>query len=219
MVRVPFVAAISRNQTRAELAADGAVHAVGLIGAVAGAVALIGFAIYRGSAPAIAAVSIYAATLVLMLLCSALYNIARKSRRRELFRRLDHAGIFAMIAGTYTPFTTLFLEGAWSIAMTASVWLVAGLGIALKLWRPDRLERFSTAMYLAMGWIGIVAFKPLQNTMELPVLVLIAAGGALYTIGVLFHHWERLPFQNAIWHGFVVSAAGVHYGAIFYSIV
>lgn len=219
MARAPYVSAAARDQSRAELAADGAVHAVGLIGAVGGAATLIGFAIYSGSAPTVAAVSIYAAALVLMLICSTLYNVLRKSRRRELFRRFDHAGIFAMIAGTYTPLTILYLEGVWSIALLSSVWLVAGLGIVLKLWRPEFLDRFSTAMYLAMGCIGFVAVRPLLDSMEASVMILVVIGGALYTIGVLFHHWERLPFQNAIWHGFVVAAAGVHYGAIFYSIV
>ena len=208
-----------RVPSRGELVADGVVHAVGLALGVIGAVALIAIAALKHSHIEIIAVSIYAAGMILMFSCSALYNLARKSRYREFFQRLDHSGIFLMIAGTYTPFTTLMLNGTWAVALTALVWSVALVGIVIKLVWPRRLEGVTTGLYIALGWVGIVALEPLFMSLGIAVLVLLGIGGALYTLGVIFHLWERLPYQNAIWHGFVVAGAGTHYGAVLSSLV
>lgn len=208
-----------RIPSRGELVADGVVHVVGLALGVIGAVALIAIAALKHSHIEIIAVSIYAAGMILMFSCSALYNLARKSRYREFFQRLDHSGIFLMIAGTYTPFTTLMLNGTWAVALTALVWSVALVGIVIKLVWPRRLEGVTTGLYIALGWVGIVALEPLFMSLGIAVLVLLGIGGALYTLGVIFHLWERLPYQNAIWHGFVVAGAGTHYGAVLSSLV
>ncbi|MGE3904564.1 MAG: hemolysin III family protein, partial [Reyranellaceae bacterium] len=149
-----------------------------------------------------------------MLICSAAYNLARNSRRRALLRRFDHAAIFAMIAGTYTPFTTLRLDGGWGAGLTAAVWTVATIGIALKLWKPHLVERASIPLYLALGWTIVVAVNPLLGALDPSTLVLLAVGGLLYTLGVAFHVWERLPYQNAAWHACVLAAAAVHYAAV-----
>ena len=142
------------------------------------------------------------------------FNIfQRSSRRRDWLRRFDHAAIFAMIAGTYTPFTTL-LDGAWSTPLTAVIWSVAAIGIALKLWQPRRIEAISVALYLGLGWIGLIALHPFMEALDTATLALLATGGILYSVGVVFHLWRRLPYHNAIWHGFVLVAAGLHYCAI-----
>lgn len=207
-----------RIPSRGELVADGVVHAIGIAFGVVGSIILIALAALHHSYVEVIAVSIYAAGMILMFSCSALYNLARKSRYREFFQRLDHSGIFLMIAGTYTPFTMLMLKGNWAIFLMTIVWTVALIGIVIKLCWPRRLEGVTTGLYIALGWVGIIALEPIFTSLGVAALVLLGVGGALYTIGVLFHLWERLPYQNAIWHGFVVAAASTHYGAVLSSI-
>jgi hemolysin III len=204
---------VSRDLLTRELAADGVVHALGLAFGVAGAVTLVVLSVLDGHPVLLTPLFVYAAGLVAMLGCSAAYNLRRSSPRRDLLRRLDHAAIFAMIAGTYTPFTTL-LSGAWSAVLTASIWSVAAIGMAMKLCRPRHIERVSIALYLALGWIGLVAVGPFLASLDTATLVLLAGGGLLYTVGVAFHVWKTLPYHNAIWHGFVLAGAIVHYVAV-----
>jgi len=216
--------AAPRAQSRRELAADAIVHALGLASGVAGAIALVSLIAARdgargGNALELAAILIYAAGLIAMLGCSAAYHLARKHPRRDLLQRFDHAAIFAMIAGTYTPFTVLALEGGWSVVLTTLIWSVAIVGIVLKLWQPRRFRSLSAAPYLLLGWVGLSAFFPLLGAVGPLTLSLIVIGGLLYSVGALFHVWERLPFQNAIWHGFVVAAAAVHYAAVVSGVV
>jgi hemolysin III len=197
-----------------ELAVDRLVHGLGLSLGLPAALAIVVVAAAEGGWSEIVPASLYAAGLLAMLLCSAAYNVLQANRRRDWLRRLDHAAIFAMIAGTYTPFT-LRLERGWASGLTAGIWAVAAVGMAAKLWGPRRgIAALSTGLYLALGWIGLVALGPFMASLAAPTLVLLAAGGVLYTAGVAFHHWSRLPYQNAIWHGFVLAAAGVHYLAV-----
>lgn len=207
-------APIVRPPSRPELWADGIVHALGLVAGAAGTITLGALVVLQGDWFAAIPMAVYAFGLMAMLVCSAAYNLARNSRRRALLRRFDHAAIFAMIAGTYTPFTTLRLEGGWAAGLTAAVWGVALLGIVLKLWKPHLVERASIPLYLALGWIIVVALNPLLGALEPSTLILLGVGGLLYTLGVVFHIWERLPFQNAAWHACVLAAACVHYAAV-----
>ena len=200
--------------------ADRWVHVLGLGLGPPAALGVVLVAALDGAQGQLAPVALYAAGLLAMLGCSAAYNLGRvstrrSSRRHDWLRRLDHAAIFAMIAGTYTPFT-LKLERGWAIGLTSAVWALAAAGIAFKLLqlRPARLHFLSVALYLALGWIGLLALGPFTASLATDTLVLLAIGGALYTAGVVFHLWQRLPYQNAIWHGFVLVAAGVHYAAV-----
>jgi hemolysin III len=197
-----------------ELTADGIVHALGVTLGLAGAIAIMVMAALRLAPSQIAPIFIYAAGLVAMLGCSAAYNLLRSNRRRDLLRRFDHAAIFAMIAGTYTPFTTLRLDGAWAYGLTAGIWAVAGLGIAVKLWQPHRIQRLSIFLYLALGWIGVIAVQPFLTALGASTLMLLAIGGALYSVGVIFYVWRSLPYHTAVWHCFVLVAASVHYFAV-----
>jgi len=197
-----------------ELAADRIVHLVGVALGVTGAIAIIVIAAVMRRLDDLPPILIYAMGLLAMLGCSAAYNMFRTSRWRDWLRRFDHAAIFAMIAGTYTPFTLLGLKGAWSIGLTAVIWAVAAAGIAIKLLKPDRIETVSIWLYLALGWIGVVAAGPFVAAFDPVILSLLAAGGILYSSGVVFHLWHRLPYHNAIWHGFVLAAAAVHYAAV-----
>jgi len=203
-----------RRPSGGELVADGVVHALGVGLGLPAALGLVIAAAVSDTTGQLAPVALYAAGLIAMFGCSAAYNVFRRSRRRDWLRRFDHAAIFAMIAGSYTPFTVLRLGGAWSAGLTAGIWAVACLGIAAKLCQPRWIEPISVALYLALGWIGVVAAGPFRETMEPATLVLLAAGGSIYSAGVIFHLWRRLPYHNAIWHGFVLVAAGVHYAAV-----
>jgi len=202
--------------SRAELLADGAVHGVGIAGAAAAAVFLLGATATAGDARALVAAAVYAAALTAMPWASAAYNLAPAPRWRELLRRLDQAVIFVLIAGTYTPFGLVALGGVLGSALLALVWIVAAVGVVSKLWRPGWLDtRRSVALYLALGWCALPAIGPLAGALAPATLALLGLGGLLYTVGVIFHLWTTLPFHNAIWHAFVVVAAGCHVFAVF----
>lgn len=212
-------AAIPRDPSRHELAADCIIHILGIAGGSIGGATLVALIAARGDWLELGALVIYAVGIVAMFGCSAAYNLARTSRWRAAFQRCDHAAIFVMIAGTYTPFTLVRLDGAWSWGLTTAVWLIAGIGMLIKLCRSCDLRYASVAPYLLLGWIGLIAIDPLFRSLGWETLGLIGLGGALYTIGVGFHVWNRLPFQNAIWHGFVLAAASVHYAAVLHGVV
>lgn len=197
-----------------ERVVDEQIHWLGVLAAALAAAWLIAAVATPGRAAVVIAAVIYAAALLAMLGCSAAYNLNSDSTRRELLRRFDHAAIFLMIAGTYTPFTMTKLSGTWSTAMTAGIWTIASAGIAIKLFGSRPFEGTSVVAYLALGWIGLVALRPLAVALDLETLVLLGVGGVLYTLGVIFHLWRSLPFQNAVWHAFVLSAAGCHYIAV-----
>jgi hemolysin III len=163
-------------------------------------------------------VAIYAACVVAMFACSAAYNFAG-ARRRPLLRRFDHAAIFLMIAGSYTPFTTQSLTGGWAIGMTAAVWTLALAGAAAKLLLPGLARGFWIGLYLALGWAALAALKPLLAALSLAALILLAAGGILYSLGVVVYARRSLPFRRAIWHGFVLAAAGTQYAAVLIGVV
>lgn len=199
----------------AEYRADRVVHITGLLVAPFAAAGLLLTALLaRGSSLAAFGVAVYGAALLTMLTCSALYNLLPCSPRRGWLRRCDHAAIYAMIAGTYTPFTLLWLPRDWGWLFCLAVWSVAGLGIAIKLAWPRRLERLSVARYLALGWSILLVIGPMTAALTVAGGALLLAGGVLYSVGVMFHLWRRLPYQNAIWHGFVLVAAACHFAAI-----
>jgi len=212
---MPVNVALPEMSRRAELAADAVVHGIGIAAAVIGAGALIVIAAVKRNGLELATVTTYSFGLLAMLICSTVYNMAERSRYRELLRRFDHAAIFVMIAGTYTPFTTIGLAGGWAVAMTIFVWLAAALGVILKLAvSSGRFAKLSIALYLIFGWLGMVIMWPLLGAVGIPILILLAVGGVIYSLGTIVHAFDRLPFQRAIWHGFVVTAAAVHYAAI-----
>ncbi len=165
-----------------------------------------------------AALFVYACALVLMLGVSATYNLYPVGPRKWLLRRADHALIYLMIAGTYTPLVTLVGSGPVAYGLLAVIWVVALIGIAVKLFLPGRFDRLSIALYLILGWSGLFAYESVIAALQPTALWLLAIGGALYSIGVVFHVWRTLPFQNAIWHAFVLIATACHYGTIWSSL-
>lgn len=198
--------------------ADLVVHVVGLTLALVGGIVLLTLAVRAQSLSMALAVGIYATGLLAMLGFSTAYNFA-KPRFRPTLRRLDHAGIFLMIAGSYTPFTTQTLSGAWAWGMTAAVWAVAAFGALGKVLLPGIGRRVWVAAYLLLGWIVLVALKPLVANATSLTILLLAVGGLLYSSGVAFYLNKRLRYARAIWHGHVVAGAGVHWAAVLLGVV
>lgn len=192
-----------------ELAADCGLHIAAVATATAGSAALLDIAARGGGRP-IWPVVVYCGSLLLMFACSAAYHLCRASPHRRLLQRCDHAAIFLMIAGTYTPFTILALHGGWALDMTAAVWLVALAGVGVKLARPRAIDHIDVPLYLAFGWSGIAILAALDHA----TAILVLAGGVLYSAGAGFHLWRSLRFHQAIWHGFVLFAAACHYAAV-----
>jgi hemolysin III len=198
---------------RGEIVADGIVHAIGLALGLAGGGALIAMAAHSGDRARLVAVAIYLAGLLAMLGFSAVYNLWPVTPVKWWLRRLDHSAIYLMIAATYTAFL-LPMQSLVAAALLGVNWLAALAGTALKLAWPFRFDRTSVAVYLVMGWSGLIALRPMAEGLPRITVALIVIGGVLYSGGVIFHVWRRLRFQNAIWHGFVLAAALCHYAAV-----
>ena len=205
--------------TRAEMVADGVIHAVGVCFALAAGVTLVALAVLRAAPADVAAVSVYAAGMLVMFGASAAYNLWPVSRTKWRLRRLDHAGIFIMIAGTYTPLTLRIADPAASWALLIGVWAVALAGAVLKVALPGRFDRAAIVLYLLLGASGVLAYDAVAASLPPLTFGLVVVGALIYAGGVVFHLWESLRFQNAVWHGFVLAAAGCHYAAILNCVV
>jgi hemolysin III len=206
--------AIRWNYDRVEIIADGVVHAIGILcGLIAATVLVVLTAVYA-SALNIVAVSIYVAGLLSMLVLSATYNLWPVSRTKWVLRRFDHSAIYLLIAATYTPFIMELRDSVLALALLIGVWCVAIVGIALKLGWPGRFDRLAVGLYLALGWSGVMLYHSVVAALPQAALWLVLAGGALYSLGVIFHSWRRLRFQNVIWHCFVLLGAACHYTAV-----
>jgi hemolysin III len=207
-------AGIPWNYDRGEIVADGLIHAIGICFGLIGAVVLIAIASHATKVVAIESVLVYAAGLLAMLAFSAAYNLWPVSRTKWILRRFDHSAIYVLIAGTYTPFMAQLKISFASGGLLTGLWVTAGLGVVLKLVLPGRFDRAAVALYLLLGWSGVMFCGSAIASLPRLTFWLLAAGGALYSMGVIFHLWRNLRFQNAIWHAFVLLAAGCHYAAV-----
>lgn len=198
---------------RVEHAADLIVHLVGLAAAVIGGGILFVLSLGQGL-PIATATSLYALSLVAMLTASAVYNLTKPSPARRVLRRLDEGAIFVLIAGSYTPFTLSLLPPVWAVAATCFVWAAAIAGAAGKMFASHLGDKFWCGVYIAFGWFAVFLLGPITDRLPLPSIILLAAGGVLYTVGVPFYLNHALAFRRAIWHGFVVVAAALHFSAI-----
>ena len=206
--------AVRWNYDRAELIADGVVHGIGVFcGLVAATVLIVLTAIYA-SPRELAVISIYATGLLAMLVLSATYNMWPVSRAKWVLRRFDHSSIYVLIAATYTPFIAQMKDSIFALALLIGVWCMAAVGILIKLLFPGRFDRLAVVLYLGMGWSGFMVYDTGMASLPTLTLWFIAAGGLLYSFGVIFHAWHRLRFQNAIWHCFVLMGAACHYTAV-----
>jgi hemolysin III len=204
--------------TEAEVFADRCVHAVGVTAGFIAAITLVIVALKQLPTDAATAVVIYALGMLAMFCFSAAYNLSR-GPKRWLLRRCDHAAIFIKIAATYTPFAIAKMGGTEGVVLLAVVWGIALAGAAAKLIAPHRIASVSTLIYLAQGWTCIFTMQPLLAALSPTAMVLLLAGGVLYSVGAVFHLSERIAYHNAIWHVFVLVASACHFGAVLDAVV
>ena len=214
--RINSPIALAWNYRRSELIADAVVHATGIVLVALGAIRFLMDAGGRDER-SLVAIGIYLVTLCFLFAMSAAYNLWPVSPVKWRLRRLDHSAIYLLIAGTYTAFL-LPLGRTGPLLLLLAIWLAAGVGVVLKVRYPGRLDRVSIALYLLLGWSGVLVFQQLAGSFSEQTIFLIVVGGVLYSVGVIFHVWSQLRYQNAIWHGFVLVAAVCHYGAVASSI-
>lgn len=190
-------------------------HAIGAVLSIAGLCSMLIYAGMYGDISRILAGGVFGVSMVLMYLASTFYHLSKTPKRKSLLRVLDHSSIYLLIAGTYTPFTVVLLRGGWGWSLFGIVWGIAFFGIVFKLFYTGRFEFISTVVYLIMGWIVIIALKPLIAEVPVGGLILLVIGGLMYTAGVVFYLWHKLRYHHAIWHCFVLAGTTFHFISIF----
>ena len=208
------VAAGTRSQSLGEEIANSVSHGVGLVAALLALPFLILAAARGGRAAAVVGASVFAATVVLLYLASTLYHALPPRKVKRVFRVIDHSAIFLLIAGTYTPFTLGVLRGAWGWTLFALVWGLAALGVTLKAVGGIKHPRLSTALYLGMGWLALLAIRPLWLRVPASGLLWLVAGGVMYTAGVAFYAADRVRYGHFVWHLFTLAGTGCHFFAV-----
>ena len=198
----------------AEEFANSVTHGVGLALSLAGLVALIILTALRGTAWHVVSCTIYGSTLVILYAASTLYHSIQSPRAKRVLQIIDHGAIYLLIAGTYTPFTLVNLRGGLGWTLFGVVWGLAALGILFKIFHADRFPVASTLVYLSMGWLVVIAWRPVVTLIPVGGIALIAAGGLAYTLGVFFFAASRIPYNHAIWHVFVLAGSIFHYVAV-----
>jgi hemolysin III len=204
----------TREYRLAEEITNSITHGIGLILAIVGLVVLLSFARAHGDAWHIVANSIYSATLVLMYMSSTLYHSIPNEAAKNVFRVIDHIAIYLLIAGTYTPFTLVSLRGNWGWPLFGLIWGLALLGILFQATPLRKRGWVRVALYIAMGWVIMIAAQPLRSTISSNGLLLLFFGGAAYTGGVWFYAHRTLPYAHTIWHLFVLLGSALHFFAI-----
>ena len=197
----------------AEELASSVIHGLGIVLSVAGLAVLCAYAVPAGDARQIASVGVYGTTLILLYTASTLYHGVPIERAKPLLRQLDHAAIFLLIAGTYTPFALITLHGAWGWTLFAIVWAIALAGVFMVVRRIER-RGITIALYVGLGWIGLVALGPLVRNLPPGGLWLLFGGGVCYTLGVPFYLSRRIPFNHALWHLFVLAGSVLQFFAV-----
>jgi hemolysin III len=208
-----------KNETWVEELANSITHGVGLALSVIGLIVLIVLSVTRGTAWHILGCTIYGVTLVLLYSASTLYHSFRTPRLKRILKILDHTAIYLLIAGTYTPFTIVNLRGFWGWTLFSLVWGLSVFGIVWKFFYAERFQIISTLIYLAMGWLVLIAIKPVTTALPLSGILWLVAGGIFYTVGVLFFALKRLPYNHAIWHVFVLAGSTCHYFAVMFAVL
>lgn len=194
--------------------ASSVIHGIGILLSIAGLATLVAYAALVGDARAIVSSAVFGTTLILLYTASTLYHAIPGELAKRVLRTLDHIAIFLLIAGTYTPFTLVALPGAWGWSLFGAIWALALAGSALELGVLKRYRKFAVLLYIAMGWIGMIAFKPLSAHLETGGMALLIAGGLAYTAGVPFYLARRMPYHHTVWHFFVLAGSVLHYLAV-----
>jgi hemolysin III len=199
--------------------ANALTHGIGLALSIAGLVVLVTLAAVRGDVWDVTSTAIFGVTLVLLYLTSTLYHSLRGEQLKRLLRKFDHAAIFLLIAGTYTPFLLVNLRGPWGWSLFGVIWALAVAGVVVKFWLAGRFKLGSTLLYLGMGWLIVIALRPMLRTVPEGALWLLLAGGLCYSAGTVFYLWKRLPYHHAIWHLFVLGGSACHFFAVFAAVI
>lgn len=205
-----------REQSPSEEIVNAILHGIGAGLSIAALVVLIIFANIYGDTWHIVSFSIYGATLIILYLASTVYHSLPKGKWKNVLHVIDHSSIFLLIAGTYTPITLTAMRGPWGWSIFGVVWGIAFLGIILKVFWMDKLKFLSVGLYVIMGWIIVIAIKPLLESLENVSLIFLLAGGLSYTIGIIFYIWRRLKYSHGIWHLFVLAGSICHFFTVFY---
>lgn len=189
-------------------------HGIGAILSIAGLTLLVAFSALRGDAWHVVSSAIFGTTLVLLYSASTLYHSFPQPKVKRIFRIMDHSAIYLLIAGTYTPFLLVSLRGAWGWTLFGVVWGAAIAGVWFKVFHTGRFPKLSTTLYIVMGWVALVAIKPMMENIPLGGLILILAGGLTYTVGVVFYFMHRMIYHHAVWHLFVLGGSILHFFAV-----
>jgi hemolysin III len=199
--------------------ANGITHGIGVLLSIAGLIVLVVLASTRGDAWCVVSCSLYGASMILLYTASTLYHSFREPRIKRFFRIVDHCSIYLLIAGSYTPFTLVTLRGSWGYSLFGTIWGLALAGIVFKLFFTGRFNKTSTAIYILMGWIAVVAIKPILESIPRGGLILLFAGGLAYTSGVIFYAMKKVPYHHAVWHLFVLGGSTCHFFAVLFYVV
>ncbi len=205
---------LARFYSLGEEIMNGVTHGVGAALSVAGLTVLVVLAVLYGNVKQVVSFSIYGASLIILYVASTLYHSFQQPKVKRVFRIIDHASIFLLIAGTYTPFLLLGVQGAWGWTFLIIIWGLAILGVSFKALFINRLQKLSVLMYILMGWLGVLVIKTLLANIPVGGLVWLAVGGAAYTIGVIFYALKKIPYMHGVWHLFVLLGSVCHYFAV-----
>jgi len=201
----------THKQSNGEEIANSITHGIGAAFGVAALVILVVFGAKQGDPWKVVSFSIYGFTLIALFMASTLYHAFRDEHTKALFKLFDHISIYLLIAGSYTPILLTSMRGPWGWSMFGVIWGIAIAGILLKIWFLGRYKAISVVVYLTMGWVVLIAFKPLLETIPHGFFLWLAIGGACYTLGVIFYVWRTFPYHHMVWHLFVLGGSVTHF--------
>jgi hemolysin III len=213
------VESMSNHYSIGEEIAHAVTHGLGILLSIGGLAVLVAFSALYGDAWHITSTSIYGTTLILLYTASTLYHGLPHAKAKQVLQRLDHAAIFLLIAGTYTPFTLVNLRGGWGWTLFGLVWGIAIAGMVLELACKKRYKRLSITLYLGLGWLVLIAIKPMLTSVDTGGLILLLAGGLCYSGGVIFYVWKKLTYHHAVWHLFVLAGSVLHFFSVLFYVV
>lgn len=209
---------VKKRYTLGEEIFNSVTHGVGSLLSIAGTVVLIVFSAINSDAFAVVSSAVYGASLIILYTMSTLYHSITNEKAKKFFRIMDHNTIFFLIAGTYTPYTLAVLRSPLGWVLFGVVWGAAAIGIVLNSIDLEKFSKISVVCYIAMGWVIIIAVKPLMNSMPFISFALLIAGGIFYTIGVIFYAIKKVKYFHSVWHIFTVIGSALHYFSVFTAI-
>ncbi len=209
---------LSKKYSLKEEVANSITHGIGILFSVVTLTILLVYSIWKKSTISIVAFSIYGFGSISLYVASTLYHSFQKERLKKIFRLFDHASIYLFIAGTYTPVVLLSMKGYWRIGLLTAVWVIAISGILFKVFTFNKFEKYkiiSLSLYILMGWLLVIAVKPMLEKLPIEFFMWLLAGGIVYTVGTIFYAIKKIPYNHAIWHIFVLSGSVIHFIGIF----